>query len=878
MAEFVFPIEGTCGACCLGNVRYWITQHTTPKSFQFKKIELMNTYKDLIVEVSEDVSEDEVRLYLSEALADSGVFKLAPKIRPSLYRRWMFACLGLGVGAGVLLTSLVFGPLSLPLMIVLAVVSVTLSVALGAESYRKARTDLHRRTPKMDSLFAISTATALLVSIAALFVPGLPMMFEVPLLIFGFRHLGIAIKESMPENAEFQARYRQLVSSATFQKKTEQNFTDCNYNDLRPGDVIALRAGDMIPMDGWLWEQSDETPTSAVVLDVSRVEGALLHRSCADDDPVMAGMVALTPCLMRIGLGQAVQFCSVKPNTSGVSEPLRVYAEDEHVMVSVWSSIMSKRIDFKLSSSDLTDIRGIQYASTIRDALRWDTTKHLSLAARQQLARAILNHAHEHGLITTSSYLEQLDKDLKHSALTKAPIWQQTDRMLQYFVPGVIAVAMLTGLVLAVFFPPMIAVQAVITILVSACPCTLGLIIPLVMDLGREKGKLEGIEFSHSGVIEALSKTTAVVFDLHGTLTQGKSTLDIQYHDGVLDKHQVMRYLAELERGSSHPMGLAIFSKIEGNALLAQSSLPWQSEDVLHERDGVRAYISGKHYLLGNGDMLQRFGIDLPNRQPGTTYFVVQEGSAYQRLATITNDDPLRADAAQALFEFKQRQIPVYWSTGGDKLTADFYAKQAGMEASHIFSGLSGIEHADKKSKVSVVRALKEQGHNVLMIGDGVNDVLAMEASDVSMVMTHAFGDKGAQYKAQVRIMNGQVMSAVKARDIAEQAMKNMRENLWGSLVYNVVVVSLTLIGLLAFGVVLHPGIGAALMVLQICFIILHAYGFKQQPLPKSTFLETQGIFASSTKTSYETARSLDRDGQMSVLSVRRSPESTLHC
>ena len=491
----------------------------------------------------------------------------------------------------------------------------------------------------------------------------------------------------------------------------------------------------------------------------------------------------------------------------------------------------------------MTDESGQNHFHSVLTSLQLNTaSNHLSKPAHQQLSRALVPHAAQHGLTKTASSLARLEKELEDAACKAAPIQEKADQILGYFVPVVLGVAVVSGVIAACFFSPEIAVRCMISILVSACPCTLGFVTPLVMDFARTKGKQAGVVFSQPDSIQRFSEAEVVLLDIHGTATQGKPAVqNIVIHDTSRTR-EIETQLARLEQHLDHHIGKAIYAAVNGDELLRDT---WriQEEDIERLPGGIGARIQGKHYVVGNSNLLQHLGMPFANAQPNTTYFLERDGATYRPLATIDVHDPLRSDAALTVQQMKKRGLKVYLLTGADQTTAEKYAQD--------LPGLDGIYagYADGLAKREKVRSIQEDGPHplrVLMIGDGANDGPAMKEAHASIAMKHSLSDEGAQYQAQARILNHSLLTAVDAVDIATQAMWRIKLNLWLSLIYNLAVVIVTNFLVLAMGIVLHPGICAALMVMQVGFIIASTYYFKQQPLPTRSLPAQSSLFRES--------------------------------
>ena len=851
MTRFVFDVTGTCGPCCKANIETWIdVDETMGRGFTINHVTLSPNYKKLIVHIAEDDRklEANVQNYLVNALKDSGVYAitqkqistvlLPPPTPLHIFWRWLYAGLGLVTGVFLLILSLEADTLSAPITFVIAVSSVILTWVLGIESLRKAKTDFYQLKPGMDSLFALSTLTALGVSIAALFIPGLPTMFDVGLLIFGFRHLGIAIKDTMNTTLATQAHYQRLVSDKAFKKSVGRGYKNVTYKTLQPGDILHLSVGDMIPMDGWLLPPPPESTWGDYELDVSIPQGTTHPKRCARDAPVLAGMIVNPACLMRVGFGKRIVF-GVPQQPGDFFEQLHVYEDEAQIKVTGYSDKDSTQVTLTLSSQDLTDVHGHDYTATLLGAMRHNSSHHLAWAARQQLHRGLAQRAEELGLIQTSSFLQKVDEESAEAALTSTPLQDRSEEILQTFVPWMIAIAIGTGLVLSCFFSAMIAVQCAITILVSACPCTFGLIIPLVMEFARNRAQTEGIMINDSAAIELLHEVDTLVCDLHKTLTLGEVVVAID----PPNSQEINTYLALLERGSSHFVGKAIYAKIRGDQCLETAAFACDVCEETTYDTGVSARINGERYYLGNCKLMARFGVDL---LPGAVY-LIKEGDS-KPLATIKVYDPLRPDAelainASAAFGFKQKKV----ATGTDHVIASLYQHELQLNPADMHSELSGSSDQFKATKLGLIKQLQIQKHRVLMVGDGINDTSALRAAEVSMVMSYPEGQDSFQPKAHIRILHGRgVMSILKAKEIADSAIFSVYQNIWLSLIYNLVAVSLSSVLLLGFGIVLHPGVGAALMVLQICLIMANAYRLSQQPLRSAQILKQEGLFPES--------------------------------
>ncbi len=826
MTTFVFPLKGVTCSGCKGNLKYLLDFETKPEYFKFKNIDVSSNLQKLVVEVEDNdipISEEEVRRYINHTLASSDYELIVEGAR----YYWILGGLGLVIGTIILILAVTNGLVLWPVKLLTATVSVGLSLLLGAESFRKAKIEWQRRKPAMDSLFLLSTGAATLMSLFGLVMPGMPLMFEASLLIFGFRHIGIALKKSIYSSPNLPVHYQRLQTNS-LSRTEDQDDT------VVPGEALTIQAGQMIPIDGWLLPKQSAIFDQTYAMNVQRIRGAYLPEHLRVDDAIMAGMVAQTDCVMQVGLGHNLSYFEQKPEKNCPKGQIWIYPEGNEIKVVSRSDRDNKAVHFVLSSVDLTNRAGACYFSTILNALKLGTVLTLSKPTQQLLSRALVQHAQTMGLTQTTSSLARLEKELEDAGCRAAPIQDKADQILEYFVPVVLGVALISGAIVMCFFSPMIAVRCMISILVSACPCTLGFVTPLVMDFARVKGKQAGIVFSQSDAIQRFTEVDRVLLDIHGTATKGEPMAEVMVHES--DRLQEIKtHLARMEQHSDHHVGKAIYTAVKGDDLLLNTER-LRPTDIEKYLGGIGAVIQGKHYILGNCNLAQQFGVTLENPGPNRTYLLEQVGTGYQCIATVTLHDPLRDDTALTVEQLKHRGLKVFLFTGADEQTANQYA-QALPGLDGVYSGL-----ADAQAKVEKLRSIQVQ-HRVLMIGDGANDGPAMKEAYASIAMKHALSDEGAQYQAKARILNGNMLTVVDALDIASQAMWRINFNLCLSLIYNLAIVILTNSLVLALGLVLHPGVCAALMVIQVGFIILSSYYFKQQPLPTQSLLAQSSMF-----------------------------------
>lgn len=647
-----------------------------------------------------------------------------------LSSHWFLGALGCSTGIALLIATLVSGGLPLVAMIPLAGLSVLLTTALGARSYYEAWKKLTvSRGVTMDTLFAISTLTVIGVSIASFFVPWLPMMFEVGLLIYGFRHIGIAIENTIKEkisSAQFQDRAPKIVKLST-----KNGITETPLYQIKPDDVIIISPGEIIPVDGICIEES-------MIYDTI-ITGAILPRHFRPGDKVLAGM--------RLAID---------------AQPLKI---------------------------------------------------HVTKTAKE-------------------SYLARLDAGIAQSINEKAPLEIKTERILTYFVPTVIALSVISGVIIGTFFTPALAIQCAISVLVSACPCTLGLIIPLAVKTGIHKAAENGVRFKNSKILQQAEQIDTVVFDLNGTLTQGIPKVK---HFSVLagaglSENQLLDLCYTLEEKSAHPIGKAIYSYANKN--IPHQFIATHLNDSHHA--GIEGTINNEHYTIGSLTLMREKGIltgeveKYPDLEAGDSMVFIAKGNTLIGYIIIT--DPLRKDALQTVNALMAMGKDVHLCTGADEKTANRYAKALGIKKVHAGCVATTMEQGDK-SKTAYIKSLQNKGHKVAMVGDAANDTQAIAASDFGIAVLSTDSDELTEQQAGAIIQSGTLLPIVSAFTISKQTVSNIKQNLILSFSYNLVSVLLAGGLLVSIGFSLPPAIGVIIMAIQACSILLNVYHFKHQPL-----------------------------------------------
>ena len=407
--------------------------------------------------------------------------------------------------------------------------------------------------------------------------------------------------------------------------------------------------------------------------------------------------------------------------------------------------------------------------------------------------------------------LSQVIRMVEQAGGSKAPIARLADKIAGVFVPVVMAIAAITFAIWMIVGKGLeFSLNAAIAVLVISCPCALGLATPVAIMVGTGRGARMGVLFKNAQALEHLHKVDTVVLDKTGTLTEGKPSVTDIVPNGI-SEGDLLQIAASIEAQSEHLFAKAILER-------AGAVQRYEVTDfTVLSGQGVSAIINEKKYFGGNVRLMDSLGIQVPAypklNADGRTllYFACDDGTY---LGMIAAADVLKQDSAAAVAELKRQKLSVVMLTGDNDMTARAIAEQAGVDEV-IADVLPG-------DKANVVRLLREQGKNVLMVGDGINDAPALVSADVGMAI--GAGTDIAIEAANVVLMSGSLKGVADAIALSKATIRNIRQNLFWAFFYNTLGIPIAAGALYpAFGILLSPMIGAAAMSLSSVFVVTNA-------------------------------------------------------
>jgi len=412
--------------------------------------------------------------------------------------------------------------------------------------------------------------------------------------------------------------------------------------------------------------------------------------------------------------------------------------------------------------------------------------------------------------------LSRIIRMVRQAQSSKPEIGQLADRISAVFVPVVVAIALLSGAIWYLFGPaPQIVYTLVIatTVLIIACPCALGLATPMSIISGVGRAAEFGVLVRDADALQRASTLDTLVFDKTGTLTRGKpEVVSITALEG--DETSALRLAAALEQGSSHPLAHAIVEKA------ASDALPEVKQFRTLRGLGVSGEIDGQRVLLGNQALLAEQQIDTRAldeeiaahaSRGATPVLLAVEGKAR---ALFAIRDPLRDDSVQALQRLHRAGYRLVMLTGDNPTTANAIAKEAGID--EVIAGVL------PDGKAEAIKQLQQQGRQVAMIGDGINDAPALAQADVGIAM--GGGSDVAIETAAITLMRHSLMGVADALAIANATLRNMKQNLLGAFIYNSLGIPIAA-GILwpLTGTLLNPVVAGAAMALSSITVVSNA-------------------------------------------------------
>ena len=403
---------------------------------------------------------------------------------------------------------------------------------------------------------------------------------------------------------------------------------------------------------------------------------------------------------------------------------------------------------------------------------------------------------------------------------TKAPIAKVADTVSGYFVPAVILIAIITFIAYLILGNTVsIAINVFVTILVVACPCSLGLATPLAIVVSEGVCANNGILVKKSEILENAEKTTTVVFDKTGTLTYGKLKIAHIINYSKMQEKELMQIVGSLEKKSTHPIGKAFEDYLNENKI--------ETLDVKDFKDvsgyGIIGKIAENEVILGNSKILEKY--DITNSHKQDEEKLAKEGNSIiyvvinnEISAIIGVNDIVRENSKEIISKLNKNKIETVMLTGDNTQTAEKIAKEIGIT--------TVISNVTPREKTEVVKKLKVEGKYVMMCGDGINDSPALASSNIGVSVNS--GTDIAMDSSDVILTRNDLNSILNLINISKKTIRNIKQNLFWAFFYNSLMIPIAMGLFSKWGITINPMIASLAMLISSLTVTLNALSLRR--------------------------------------------------
>lgn len=419
--------------------------------------------------------------------------------------------------------------------------------------------------------------------------------------------------------------------------------------------------------------------------------------------------------------------------------------------------------------------------------------------------------------------LAQIIKVVEDAQGSKAPIQRLADKISGVFVPIVIGIAIITFSVWIIWVNPgeiTPALEALIAVLVIACPCALGLATPTSIMAGSGRAAEFGILFKGGEHLETTHHIDTVIVDKTGTVTNGKPELtDVIVANGV-NEEEFLMLIGSAEKQSEHPLAEAIVKGIQERGILLYAVQEFEAIPGY----GVKAIVDNKEIIVGTRKLMNKYNVDISSiltimeelEANGKTTMLASIDGRYAGLIAVA--DTIKETSRKAIQRLHEMNIEVIMMTGDNQRTATAIGKEVGID--HV------IAEVLPEGKAEEVKKLQAAGKKVTMVGDGINDAPALAVADIGMAI--GTGTDVAMEAADITLIRGDLNSIADAIIMSRKTMRNIKQNLFWAFAYNTLGIPIAAIGLLA------PWVAGAAMAFSSVSVVLNALRLQKVKLEKN--------------------------------------------
>ena len=422
--------------------------------------------------------------------------------------------------------------------------------------------------------------------------------------------------------------------------------------------------------------------------------------------------------------------------------------------------------------------------------------------------------------IGKESTVSEIVRLVANATATKAPIAKIADKISGYFVPVVLVISIISFVLWLIISKDIaLAINIFVSILVVACPCSLGLATPLAIVIASGNASRKGVLVKTSEALENFHKAKTICFDKTGTLTKGTLSISKIYNYSNLEEKELLKNIASIEKKSEHPIARAIVNK----AIEEKIEFEDLKEFKAIAGFGVEAIMKNDDkYLIGNRKLMTENGVIIPNEQDEIQ--LVNEGNSIlfvsldnKLVALIGVKDILKDNIENVIKELKDKNINVVMLTGDNEKTAEIVAKQIGID--------KVVSNVTPKEKTEKIKEFKKDGI-VIMCGDGINDSISLVTADIGVSISS--GTDIAMDSASVILMNDNIEKINELIDISTKTIRNIKQNLFWAFFYNICMIPIACGILEPIGIEMNPMVAAFAMTISSLTVVLNALRLKK--------------------------------------------------
>nr|WP_283780880.1 heavy metal translocating P-type ATPase [Cupriavidus sp. U2] len=710
----------------------------------------------------------------------------------------------------------------------------------GLPFFERCARSFINRSPNMWTLIGLGTGAAYIYSVIATVMPGafpdafsehgrVGVYFEAAAVIISLTLMGQLLE--LKARSQTSAAIKSLLGLAP---KTARRIRpdgmeeDVPLTHVHVGDMLRVRPGEKVPVDGVVTEGSSSLDESMITGDAFSEHGRVgvyFEAAAVIISLTLMGQLlelkarSQTSAAIKSLLGLAPKTARrIRPDGMEEDVPLTHVHVGDMLRVRPGEKVPVDGVVTEGSSSlDESMITGEPIPVTKR------VGDHV-IGATMNTTGSLVIKSEKVGSQTVLSQIVQMVAQAQRS---RAPMQRMADQVSGVFVLAVIGIALLTLFVWGLFGPEpgwVFGLINAVSVLIIACPCALGLATPMSIMVASGKGASNGVLFRDAAAIENLRKVDTLIVDKTGTLTEGRPAFDRAIGLDGFSENEVLRLAASLDQGSEHPLATAIVAAARERGLAIEKAEGFESGTGI----GVRGMVAGRKLALGNTTLMQEESVSIA-ALTGDADALRAQGASVMHLAVdgtlagiVAVSDPVKPTTSEALASLRDDGIHVVMATGDGVATARAVAAKLGI--GEIFGE---VKPADK---LALVTELQSEGKVVAMAGDGINDAPALAKADVGIAM--GTGTDVAMNSAQITLVKGDLRGIARARQLSESTIRNMKQNLGFAFIYNAFGVPLAAGALYAStGMLLSPMIAALAMSLSSASVVANALRLRNTKL-----------------------------------------------